>query len=205
MTPIIKLLLFLLFLAPLLAAQTAPRAIITWEHIPDGRVAGYKVKRGTSPTAITAATAVPDVSLWQDATIEPTLKYWYAVSGIDTDGLEGETGIADNNPFRFSDIQPASPANLVCSKTKTGSTVRLQCYWSQVTKTRSLLLLPTGASVSYRVFLSSTGGTVKTFPVLSGTSISISDVKRHQTFYVFVLAVWNGIESLGSPAVRIQT
>jgi len=205
MTPIIlKLLFFLLFLAPLLAAQTAPRAIVTWEHIPDDRVAGYKVKRGTSPTAITAATAVPDVSVWQDDTIEPTLKYWYAVSGVDTDGLEGETGIADNNPFRFSDIQPASPANLVCSKTKTGSTARLQCYWSQVTKTRSLLLLPTGASVTYRVFLSSTG-TVKTFPISSATSIVISDVTRHQTFYVFVLAVWNGIESLGSPAVRIQT
>lgn len=199
----LKTILLLLLLAPLLHAQTAPRAIATWDAVADARVAGYALKRGTTASAL-APLATTAQTVWQDDTIEPTTRYWFAVAAVDSAGQEGSYGAAVNNPFRFSDIQPASPANLACSQTRAGSKVTLKCSWGPVLKTRSLLALPPGAAVTYRVFLSNTG-TLQTFPILSGASITISDVKRHQTFYLYLTAVWNGCESLGSPAVRVQT
>lgn len=197
--------LFITCLSPLLG-QTSPRAIVTFDRVQDPRVLGHNIKRGNSATSMTLLGSIDALQslagVYVDETIEPTTKYWFSVAAFEQD-REGETGLAINNPFRFSDIQPASPANVTCTQSKQGNRVTLTCNWGIVTKTRSLLLLPTGAIVTYRAFLSNTG-TVQTFPSEKNLMV-ISDVRRHQTFYFYVTSIWNGIESLGSPAVRIQT
>lgn len=192
--------LFVTLVSPLLG-QTAPRAIVTWDAVNDPRLAFYNVKRGTSPTSVSFLTQSTDTSQL-DQSIEPTTRYYFAVAGVDAQNQEGFTSTIV--PFRFSDIQPASPANVTCTQTRVRNTVTLNCSWGLVTKTRSLLLLPAGAVVTYRGFMTNTG-TIQQFSILQGRSITISGVPRHRTFYFYVTAVWNGIESLGSPAVRIQT
>ena len=190
---------FITCLSPLMG-QTVPRAIVTCDALEGA--AAYNIKRGTTSTNMVIVGSAP-TGTFLDESIEPTTKYYYAMSGIDSSAREGATGLAINNPFRFSDIQPASPANVTCTQSKQGNRVTLTCNWGIVTKTRSLILLPAGAVVTFRAFLSNTG-TVQTFPT-ERNSMVISDVRRHQTFYFYVTAIWNGIESLGSPAVRIQT
>lgn len=190
--------LFVALVSPLLG-QTAPRAIVTWDELADA--AKFNVKRGTSATSI-APIGETAINSYKDETLEPTIRYYFAVAGVDAQNQEGYT--SDVVPFRFSDIQPASPANVTCTQTRVRSTVTLNCSWGQVTKTRSLLLVPSGAVVTYRGFMTNTG-TIQQFSILQGRSITISGVPRHRTFYFYVTAVWNGIESLGSPAVRIQT
>lgn len=192
-------------------AQTEPRAIVVWDAINSPVLTGYVIKRGISPTSPTVDSIVEkNINTWLDATIEPTIKYWFGVAGLDNDeyppAREGEIGWAINNPFRFSDIQPASPANLTAVKTTstTPGRIAVRVSWGLVTKTRSLLLLPTGAVVTYNVFVANTG-TIQKLTVLQGTSITVGGMKKNQTMYFYVTSVWEGIESLGSPAVRIQT
>jgi hypothetical protein len=55
------------------------------------------------------------------------------------------------------------------------------------------------------VFVTSTGTIQQKLTVPQGTSLIVGDLKKNQTIYIYVTAVWNGIESLGSPAVRVQT
>ena len=195
--------LFISVFAPIILGQTAPRAIVKWNAIPDARTAGYNVKRAVTATGTPESVSVGNVVAWVDENIEPTTRYWFSVAGFDAAGLEGVTGNASNNPFRFSDIQPASATSVVCSQQRDKNKVTLNCSWAIVTKTRSLIPISPPTGITYRCFLSNTGS-VQTLTSL-GSSIQIGGVPRHQTFYFYVTALWNGIESLGSPATRIQT
>lgn len=197
--------LFVALLSPLMG-QTAPRVIVTWDAINDARLAGYKVKRGITSISMTQATNVGNLTTWLDETIDPSTKYWFSVVGYDSEGREGDVGVAVNNPFRFSDIQPASPANLTVKKVPSTTPGRsaIQANWSPVTKTRSLLMLPEGAVVTYTVFVSNSG-TISNHQVIQGTSLTLGGLTKNKTLYVYVFAIWNGIEGLGSPAVRVQT
>lgn len=195
--------LFIALVSPLMG-QTEPRAIVTWDAVNDARLAGYKVKRGTSSGAYTQGVTVGNVNFWRDDSIEPTIKYYYAVVGFDALGQEGLLGEADT-AFRFSDIQPASPANLTATRQVYQGRVTVTLSWSQVTKTRSLLLLPTDALITYRVFMSNTQGAGNVAGDVTSPSFQVQGLKKNQTVYFYVTALWNGIESLGSPAVRVQT
>lgn len=198
--------LFISLLSPLLAfAQTEPRAIITWNAIP-GAVSGYMVKRGISADILDTSQNAGNVTSFVDLSIEPTIRYWFAVVGYDGAGVEGYPGIASNNPFRFSDIQPASPASVTVQKVASTIPGRVSVLvsWAPVTKTRSLRLIPEGSVVVYNVYSANTGE-IQTNAGVPGTSVQIGGLRKHKTVYFYVTAIWNQIESLGSIAVRVQT
>lgn len=183
-----------------LRGQTEPRAIVSWNPIPDPSTLGYKVHRGTIPTVLSEVATVA-LTAWQDDSIEPTIKYYYAVRGYNSQPGTLSAPVQ----FRFSDVQPASPAGLTAVKVGfSAGRVTVKADWQAVTKTRSLLVLPVGSTVTYNVFISNTG-TIQKFTVLQGTSFTVSDLRKNKTVYFYVTSVLNGVESLGSPAVRVQT
>lgn len=199
----VAFLILTFFITLRLSAQTAPRALVVWDKIPEPYIVeGYRVKRGTAADnlSVIEAHVDPSANAWTDTTVEPTTRYFYAVQGFNS--TVGDGTLSEVIPFRFSDIQPASPTNVSVAKSTSAGRTTLAVSWSPVVKARSGLAIA-GGDMTYNVFITNSG-TIARYPITTN-SLTVSGFKKNLTLYVYAFAVWNGIESLGSPAVRVQT
>lgn len=190
--------------------QTAPRAIVSWDPIPDPRAVKYRIQTtvGTLPFATALDCTLPPCTV---TGIEGTITYKIRVAGLEADGTQGE--YSTEIPFLFAAIQPLSPTSLSVSNATSTQPGKLakKLSWTAVTKYRPGPLFPAGVKVTYRVYQGETAPTVLVTETSTNT-FTVQGLAKHKSFQFWVTCVIDTIgyptilvESFTSPAVRVNT
>lgn len=188
-------------------AQTAPRLIIQWDPITDSRLAGYKIKRTVGALPYAVVGTVDKVTQWQDNNVDPFTTYQIIVVGVDINGVEGNPSIPVSGSFVA--LQPAQPTNFAASNASSSSPGRVAktFTWTAVTKMRNQSTPVVGPS--YLIYMATsdpaTGASGSLVTTVTATTYTHQGMQKNRTYYFWVSCVVNGVESFGSPAVRVQT
>jgi hypothetical protein len=204
--------LFIFCLSPLLA-QTDPRMLVTCSPITDPRLANYRIETtvGVLPFAVARECSRAEMASGCPITgIEGSITYKVRVAGIDTSRQVGL--FSDPVSFNFNQVQPTSPTNLAqssASSTTPGRVAR-RFTWSAVKYMRNGSAIATGLTVSYRLYMatsdpSTTGVIGSVVATVTTTDYTYQGMQKNRSFYFWVTCIAGGIESFGSPAVRVQT
>lgn len=197
-------------------AQTEPRAIVTFDPIPDARAVKYRVQTAIGSLPFATAVECAAIPVTTDGRIGCTVPaiagtstYKVRVAGLDAGGTEGE--YSSEVTFLFASIQPLSPTSLSqasATSTTPGKLAR-KLSWPVVTKFRTGPAFPAGAVVEYRVYQGGTGQTPASnsnlVAISSTNSVTIQGLSKDMSYQFWVTCVVNGIESYTSPAVRVNT
>jgi fibronectin type 3 domain-containing protein len=88
---------------------TPDSVFLSWNPVPEEGISHYKILRGLSTEQLDSIAIVQgDATFFSDKEVEPNTKYWYTISGVSTDGLEGER--SDTIQVRTLDSKPLKTA-----------------------------------------------------------------------------------------------
>lgn len=199
-----------LLLAAIAHPQTEPRLVVAWDAIQDSRLTGYRLKWGTSATTLTSVINIAANNTEVTVTgLDGSTTYSIVVMGLEnlTGGGSREGEASAPIQANFGWLQPASPTGLSCSQTTSATNPGkkdITCSWGAVTLSRLGSKPLTGIKYTlYRV----SNGQLST-PVYTGTARTFTELgitKNKTVYYAVTAQSTTGIESLGSPAYRLQT
>ncbi|HZT33777.1 MAG TPA: fibronectin type III domain-containing protein [Bryobacteraceae bacterium] len=157
-------------------------------------LAGYKVYRGTSPSALTLLAVITSTS-YSDTLAAPKTTYYYTVAAVDVAGNLSAQSPAVTVTTPADLVPPSTPAGLQATST---SLTQVSLAWSASTDNYKV--------VGYRIYRGASASSLTLIGSSTTTSFTSASLQAGTTYYFAVAAVdLSGNLSPQSPAVAVQT
>jgi fibronectin type 3 domain-containing protein len=157
------------------------KVTLTWNAV--AGASGYNISRSLSSTEgfIQINTVLVTTTSFEDTTATNDVKYYYFVKAVDSNGEE-------SLPSTIANATPSSPTlSAPTGLTATAGDAKVTLTWNAV-----------AGATGYNVYRSTTPGSgytkINTVPI-NATSYEDAEVSNDETYYYYVKAVKNGVES----------